>query len=107
MSVSEFRYAVFSGSVWNELVELDDELFLAGKGEGLCLSILTDFFFWYCIFQFLFQLQFLLLCLFIVSFFRLFSISIYLKFSFSRIFEKLKIYLFRRGKIDNLFVAVG
>ena len=39
-SVSEFRYAVYSGSVWNEWVELDDELFLTDEGEGLCLSIL-------------------------------------------------------------------
>ena len=40
MSVSEFRYAVNSGSVWNECVELDDELFLTDEGEGLCLSVL-------------------------------------------------------------------
>ena len=40
MSVSEFRYAVYSGSVWNEWVELDDDLFLTDEGEGLWLSIL-------------------------------------------------------------------
>ena len=34
MSVSEFRYAVYSGTVWNEWVELDD------LGDGLWLSIL-------------------------------------------------------------------
>ena len=34
MSLSEFRWAVYSGSVWNEWVELDDE------NEGLWLSIL-------------------------------------------------------------------
>ena len=45
MSVSEFRYAVYSGSVWNECVELDDELFLADEGESLCLSILKYFHF--------------------------------------------------------------
>ena len=39
MSVSEFRYAVYSGRVWNECVELDDELFLVYEGEGLCLTI--------------------------------------------------------------------
>ena len=41
MSVSEFRYAVYSGSVSNEWVELDDELFLTDEGEGLWLSILN------------------------------------------------------------------
>ena len=40
MSVSEFRYAVYSGSVWNEWVELDDELFLTDEGGGLWLSTL-------------------------------------------------------------------
>ena len=45
MSVSEFRYAVYSGRVWNECVELDDELFLVAEGEGLCLSILKYFYF--------------------------------------------------------------
>ena len=43
MSVSEFRYAVFSGRVWNGCVELDDELFLVDEGEGLSLSILKYF----------------------------------------------------------------
>ena len=43
MSVSEFRYAVYSGSVWNEWVELDDELFLFDGGECLCLSVLKSF----------------------------------------------------------------
>ena len=40
MSVFEFKYAVYSGSVWKEWVELDDELFLTDEGEGLWLSIL-------------------------------------------------------------------
>ena len=35
MSVSEFKYAVYSGKTWNECVELDDELFLIEEGEGL------------------------------------------------------------------------
>ena len=39
-SISEFRYAVYSGSIWNEWVELDDELFLTDEGEGVWLSIL-------------------------------------------------------------------
>ena len=51
MSVSEFRYAVYSGSVWNECVELDDQLFLADEGESLCLSILKYF----CIFLVLYN----------------------------------------------------
>ena len=55
MCLSEFRYAVVSGSVWNEWVELDDELFLAGKGEGLCLSILTYFDFGTVFFNFCFN----------------------------------------------------
>ena len=40
MSVSEFNYAVYSGNVWNEWVELDDELIPVDEGEGLWLSIL-------------------------------------------------------------------
>ena len=44
MSVSKFTYAVYSGSVWNEWVELDDELFLVDEGEKLYLSILKYFF---------------------------------------------------------------
>ena len=35
MSVSEFKYAFYSGNVWNEWVELDDELFLIEEGEGV------------------------------------------------------------------------
>ena len=45
MSVSEFKYAVYSGKVWNECVELDDELFLIDEGDGLWLSILMSFYF--------------------------------------------------------------
>ena len=63
--------------------------------------------FWYCIFQFLFQLQFLLLSLFNVYVFRILSITIYLKLSFSRIFDKMKLDLFHRGKVGSLFVVVG
>ena len=33
MSVSELRYAVNSGKVWNDCVELDDELFLVDEGK--------------------------------------------------------------------------
>ena len=44
MSVFELRYAVYSGEVWNECVELDDELFLVEEGEGLWLSILKPFY---------------------------------------------------------------
>ena len=41
MSVSEFEYALYSGSVWSEWVELEDEIFLVDEGESLqCLSIL-------------------------------------------------------------------
>ena len=56
MSVSEFRYAVYSGNVSNERIELDDGLFLFDEGECLFLSILKYFYF---IFQFMFQFQFL------------------------------------------------
>ena len=62
---------------------------------------LEVFLFWYCIFQFLFQLQFLLLSLFNVSLFRGLSINIYLKLSFRRIFEKLKLYPFHRGEVHS------
>ena len=44
MSVSEFKYAVYSGKIWNKCVELDDELFLIDEGEGLLLSILKYFY---------------------------------------------------------------
>ena len=33
MSVSEFKYAVYSGNVWSECVELEDELFVVDDGE--------------------------------------------------------------------------
>ena len=33
MSVSEFKYAVNSGNVWSECVELEDELFVVDDGE--------------------------------------------------------------------------
>ena len=36
MSVSEFKYAVYSGNVWSGWVELDE-------GECVCLSILKCF----------------------------------------------------------------
>ena len=43
MSVSEFKYAVFSGNLWSECVELEDELFVVDDGERICLSILKSF----------------------------------------------------------------
>ena len=43
MSVSELRYAVYSGKVWKECVELDDGIFLVDEGEGLWLSIVNYF----------------------------------------------------------------
>ena len=33
MSVSEFKYAVYSGNFWSECVELEDELFVVDDGE--------------------------------------------------------------------------
>ena len=33
MSVSELKYAVYSGNVWSECVELEDELFVVDDGE--------------------------------------------------------------------------
>ena len=33
MSVSECKYAVNSGSLWSECVELEDELFVVDDGE--------------------------------------------------------------------------
>ena len=42
-----------------------------------------------------------------VSFSRLLSIIIQLKLSLSRNFEKVNLYPFHRGKVDNLFVLVG
>ena len=68
MSVSEFKYAVYSGNVWNEWVELDN-------GEGLFLSFLAYFLFCDFNFQILFQLQFRLLSLFILSSCKLLSMN--------------------------------
>ena len=34
MYVSEFKHAEYSGKIWNDCVELDDELFLIDEGEG-------------------------------------------------------------------------
>ena len=98
--------AVYSGSVWIECVELDDKLFLADEGESLCLSILEYFYFGTVFFSLCFNYT-LLLSIFNVSLFRLLSITIYLKLSFGRIFEKMKLYPFHRGKVDSLFVVVG
>ena len=33
MSVSEFKYAVYSDSLWSECVELEEELFVVDDGE--------------------------------------------------------------------------
>ena len=33
MSVSEFKYAVYSGNLWSECAELEDELFVVDDGE--------------------------------------------------------------------------
>ena len=33
MSVSEFKYAVYSGNLWSECVELEEELFVVDDGE--------------------------------------------------------------------------
>ena len=33
MSVSEFKYAVNSGNLWSEYVELEEELFVVDDGE--------------------------------------------------------------------------
>ena len=98
MSVPEFRYAVYSGKVWNECVELDDELFFVDEGEGLWLSIVKYFYFGIVDFQFLFQLQFLLLSLFNVLLFNTISITIYLQLSFSRILRKRRYILFTKEK---------
>ena len=101
MSVSEFKYAVYSGNVWNEYVELDED-------ECVFRSILK------CVYLVLFISDFLLYCFFIhfyVQFQNLLSFNIQFRtqnfLSFSRIFEKVKLYPFHRGKVDSLFVVVG
>ena len=33
MSVSEFKYAVYSGNIWSECVELEDEIFVVDDDE--------------------------------------------------------------------------
>ena len=33
MSVSEFKYAVYSGNAWSECVELEEELFVVDDDE--------------------------------------------------------------------------
>ena len=96
MSVSEFKYAVYSGNVWSEYVELDEE-------ECVFRLILK------CIYLVLFISDFVLYC-FLFCIVSLFTFTFSFKtffLSFSRIFEKVKLYPFHRGKVDNLFVVVG
>ena len=103
MSVSEFRYAVCSGKVWSECVELDDELFFIDEGEGLWLSILKYFYFNTVKMKFCFNYNF-----FFSSFFIQIVIYYYLSSTFfQQDFENMKIYPFHRGKVDILFVVVG
>ena len=106
MSVSEFRYAVYSGNVWNGCVELDDEVFLTDEGEGLCLSIWKYFYF-----GTVFSIFVSITICFTISFQCFFiQITTYYYLSqtfFSRIFEKMKLCPLHRGKVDSLFVVVG
>ena len=107
MSVSEFRYAVYSCSAWNEWVELDDELFLFDEGESLCLSIVKYFYFETAYFNFCFNYNFFYY-LFLMFLYSDYSLLVFRsQLSFSRIFEKKKLYPFHRGKFDSLFVVVG
>ena len=104
MSVCEFKYAVYSGKIWNECVELDDELFLIDEGERLWLSILKYFCFSTTDFQFFVSI----IIFFTISF--VIQIDIYYYISstfFQQDFEKMKVCPFHRGKVDNLFVVVG
>ena len=101
MPVSEFKYAVYSGNVWNENVELDEE-------ECVIRSILK------CVYLVLFISDFVLYCFFIhfhVQFQNFLSFNIQFRnqnlLFFSRIFEKVKLHPFHRGKVDSLFVVVG
>ena len=114
MSVSEFRNAVHSSSVWNEWVELDDELFLTDEGEGLWLSILKYYIVicssFFC-HKFHYYSQKVMLSFFSVPFsgylLPLFVSSFFIQLSFNGIFEKMKSGLFHQGKVDSLFVIVG
>ena len=101
MSVSEFKQAMYSGNVWNEYVELDEV-------ECVFRSILK------CVYLVLFISGFVLYCFFIrfhVQFQNILSFNIQFRnqnfLSFSRIFEKVKLYPFHRRKVDSLFVVVG
>ena len=101
MSVSEFKPALYSGNVWSEYVELYEE-------ECVFRSILK------CVYLVLFISDFVLYCFFIhfhVQFQNFLSFNIQFRnqnfLSFSRIFERVKLYPFHRGKVDSLFVVVG
>ena len=101
MSESEFKYAVYSGNVWSEYVNLDEE-------ECVFRSILK------CIYLVLFISDFVLFFFFVhfhVQFQNFLSFNIQFRnqnfLSSSRIFEKVKLYPFHRGKVDSLFVVVG
>ena len=101
MSVSEIKYDVYSGNVWNEYVELDEE-------ECVFRSFLK------CVYLVLFISDFILYVFFIhfhVQFQNFLSFNIRFRnqncLPFDRIFEKLKLYPFHRGKVDSLFVVVG
>ena len=104
MSVSEFNYAVYSGNVWNECVELNGELFLIDEGEGLWLSILKNFYFTTVEFQTFVSI----IISFTIFFFIQIAIYYYLSSTFFQLdFEKMQVYLFHRGNVDSLFVVVG
>ena len=98
MSVSEFRYAVYSGSVWNERVELDDELFLFDESEYLCLSILKYFYFSTVYFSLCFNdtsFYYLFLIILYSGYYLLLFISNFLSAEFLR---KWKYILYTEGK---------
>ena len=85
ISVSEFKNAVYSGNVWNEYNELDEE-------ECVFRSILK------CVYLVLFNSDFVLYCFFIhfhVQFQNFLSFNIQFRnqnfLSFSKIFEKVKL----------------
>ena len=103
MSVSEFKYAVYSGNVWSDNVELDE-------GECVFRSILKCVYFVLFISNFVFVLYYFFIH-FHVQFQNFLSFNIRFRnqnfLSFSRIFEKVKLYPFHLGKVDSLFLVAG
>ena len=111
MSVSEFKYAVYSGNVLSEYVEVDeDECVFLDEEEYVFRSVLK------CFYVVLFLSGFVLILYSCFSMHFSHSVSKLSSFqhslsksklSFSRIFAKVTLYHFLQEKVDSLFVVLS